>query len=100
MNRWLLKTEPSTYAYADLDRDLPAISVVDASSVATRTVKASDAPPGALSSPVRVIGDARVPASWEQLDDGFRSPVGDGGWVITVAEGATVSVREGQPFAR
>lgn len=53
-----------------------------------------------FNSPVRVIGDARVPASWQQLDDGFRSPAGDEGWVITVAKGATVSVREGQPIPR
>jgi Flp pilus assembly protein CpaB len=41
-------------------RDLPAVAVVDAGSVATRTVKVEDVPPGALTSPVKVIGQVLV----------------------------------------
>lgn len=44
--------------------------------------------------PVRVIGTAQVPPSWEQTSDGWRSPVGGVGWVISVAEGSVVSIEE------
>lgn len=51
-----------------------------------------DVPAGAA---VRVEGLARVPASWEQLPDGSRSPAEGEGWLIIVAEGASVTVTEG-----
>ena len=44
---------------------------------------------------VRVIGQATVPATWEQLSDGFRSPNTADGWLITVLSPGTVSFVEG-----
>ncbi len=52
--------EPNEVAILVATRDLPAISVVDATAVASRTVKASEAPHGALTSPVSVIGQVLV----------------------------------------
>jgi len=43
----------------------------------------------------RIIGPADVPASWDQLSDGARSPVLGDGWVISVTDGSTVTVTEG-----
>jgi hypothetical protein len=49
-------------------------------------------PPG---SPARVVGDATVPSTWTASDDGFQAPVLGEGWVISVGEGSSLSVREG-----
>ncbi|MEA1903464.1 MAG: hypothetical protein U9N56_08065 [Actinomycetota bacterium] len=43
----------------------------------------------------RVVGKATVPTVWEQLSDGWRSPVSGVGWVISVAEGASLTVTSG-----
>ena len=42
--------------------------------------------------PTRVVGEAVVPADWIQTEDGWNSPVEGGGWVISVAEGATLEI--------
>lgn len=47
-----------------------------------------------LGVPVRVVGSAQVPSGWEELDDGWRSPVAGTGWTITVPEGSVVSIEE------
>lgn len=49
------------------------------------------APPGF---PIRIVGDATVPASWEQLSDGWRSPGVGEGWVVSVSEGSSLTVSE------
>ena len=45
--------------------------------------------------PVRILGAATVPATWEQLSDGWRSPASGEGWVISVREGSSLSIAEG-----
>ncbi len=52
--------EPTEIDILVATRDLPAISVVDANAVAARTVKAGEAPYGAITSPVKVIGQVLV----------------------------------------
>ncbi len=47
-----------------------------------------------VGAPVTVTGTAQVPSSWEQTPDGWRSPVGGVGWVISVPEGSIVSIEE------
>jgi hypothetical protein len=42
-----------------------------------------------------VVGDATVPSTWTASDDGFQAPVLGEGWVISVGEGSSLSVREG-----
>lgn len=42
-----------------------------------------------------VVGEAVVPADWSPTDDGYQSPGGGGGWVITVEPGSVVSVTTG-----
>ena len=42
--------------------------------------------------PTRVVGEAVVPADWTQTEDGWSSPAEGGGWVISVAEGATLEI--------
>jgi hypothetical protein len=44
--------------------------------------------------PVTITGNAQVPESWVEVDGGYRAPVGGDGLVITVAEGASVSIIE------
>jgi hypothetical protein len=46
-------------------------------------------PPGV---PARVVGQAEVPPGWQPTSDGFRSPDEGDGWIIAVAEGASVVV--------
>jgi len=43
----------------------------------------------------RVVGNADVPIGWLTSADGFRSPVEDEGWVISVAAGSSVVINEG-----
>lgn len=43
----------------------------------------------------RVVGDAVVPASWERLSDGWRSPASGDGWVISPTEAGTLTVEDG-----
>jgi len=43
----------------------------------------------------RIIGQASVPDSWNELSDGARSPVPGDGWVISVPDGSNVTVIEG-----
>jgi hypothetical protein len=45
-------------------------------------------------SAVRVVGQAEVPTGWAETSDGWESPAGAGGWVISVAEGSTLAVTE------
>ena len=45
--------------------------------------------------PARVVGEAVVPAGWIPGDDGFASPTPGDGWVISVGEGSSLTVREG-----
>ncbi len=40
----------------------------------------------------RVVGEAVVPEDWVQTADGWTSPAGDGGWVISVSEGAILEI--------
>ncbi len=40
----------------------------------------------------RVVGEAVVPDDWTQTSDGWTSPAGGGGWVISVSEGATLEI--------
>jgi hypothetical protein len=49
------------------------------------------APPGF---PIRIVGDAVVPTSWEQLTDGWRSPNPGEGWVVSVSEVSSLTVSE------
>lgn len=48
-------------------------------------------PPGVAA---RVIGDATVPVSWQQLSDGARSPTSGDGWLISVPDGSSLSVTD------
>ncbi len=41
-----------------------------------------------------VTGPARVPEGWVANDDGWRSPEGDPGYLVTVEEGAELQIRE------
>ena len=43
---------------------------------------------------VRVVGQATVPATWQQLSDGARSPATGDGWMITVLSPGTVTFIE------
>jgi hypothetical protein len=45
-------------------------------------------------SAVRVVGQAEVPEGWTETSDGWESPAGAGGWVISVAAGSTLAVTE------
>ena len=45
--------------------------------------------------PARVVGEATVPAGWAQTSDGYESPTPGAGWVISVGEGSSLTVREG-----
>jgi hypothetical protein len=42
--------------------------------------------------PVRVVGQATVPADWETLSDGSRSPAQGDGWVLSVVAGSEVTL--------
>ena len=42
--------------------------------------------------PARVVGEAQVPPGWQETADGYSSPEGGEGWIIAVAEGASVVV--------
>lgn len=44
--------------------------------------------------PIRIVGDAVVPASWDQLTDGWRAPSLGEGWVVSVTEGSSLTVTE------
>jgi len=46
-------------------------------------------------SAVRVVGRAEVPDGWTETSDGWDSPAGAGGWVISVSEGSTLAVTVG-----
>jgi hypothetical protein len=45
-------------------------------------------------SAVRVVGSAQVPEGWTETPDGWDSPAGAGGWVISVTEGSTLAISE------
>ncbi len=49
-------------------------------------------PPGA---PARVVGEATVPAGWAETNDGYESSTPGAGWVISVPEGSSLTLREG-----
>lgn len=42
--------------------------------------------------PIRVVGQAAVPAEWVEVDDGFKSPVPGIGWVISVGQETSLRV--------
>jgi hypothetical protein len=44
--------------------------------------------------PVQVVGAAEVPVSWETTDSGTKAPATGEGWLISVAEGATLVIKE------
>jgi hypothetical protein len=44
--------------------------------------------------PARVVGQAVVPSSWVESDDGFESPTPGPGWVISVGEGSSLTVTD------
>ncbi|MEX1125404.1 MAG: hypothetical protein WEE53_07035 [Acidimicrobiia bacterium] len=46
-------------------------------------------------SAVRVVGAADVPQGWTETSDGWESPAGAGGWVVSVSEGSTLAITEG-----
>jgi hypothetical protein len=46
-------------------------------------------------SPARVVGDAAVPGGWVESAGGSASPTPGDGWVISVAEGTSLTVIEG-----
>ncbi|HEY4584015.1 MAG TPA: hypothetical protein VI980_03100 [Acidimicrobiia bacterium] len=46
-------------------------------------------------SAVRVVGSADVPEGWTETSDGWESPSGAGGWVVSVTEGSTLAITEG-----
>jgi hypothetical protein len=45
-------------------------------------------------SAVRVVGQAEVPEGWTETSDGWDSPAGAGGWVISVSAGSTLAITE------
>lgn len=45
--------------------------------------------------PVRVVGEAVVPAGWVEGPDGMESPTPGEGWVISVGEGSSLTLSEG-----
>ena len=45
--------------------------------------------------PARVVGDAVVPDGWAESAEGSASPTPGEGWVISVAEGTSLTVSEG-----
>jgi hypothetical protein len=49
-------------------------------------------PPGA---PARVVGEATVPSEWVATNDGYESPTSGAGWVISVAEGSSLTLIAG-----
>lgn len=65
----------------------PGVSLVTVEGAFNFTVP-SDAP-------VRVVGSASVPESWSETSDGWVSPNGGSGWVISVPSGSSVSIVEG-----
>lgn len=44
---------------------------------------------------VRVVGVAEVPGDWTATADGWQSPAGTGGWVVSVSEGSTLAITAG-----
>ncbi len=42
---------------------------------------------------VRVVGVAEVPGDWTETEDGWESPAGSGGWVVSVAAGSTLTIK-------
>jgi hypothetical protein len=44
--------------------------------------------------PARVVGSASVPETWSETSDGWMSPNGGNGWVISVPAGSSVSIVE------
>jgi hypothetical protein len=109
---WSLELDPSP-AWAlslggDLSADLSTLRVTElqiegqgsvrlGSPMAETPVSVSgnfevEVPGGAA---VRVVGVAEVPGDWTQTDDGWESPAGSGGWVVSVTEGSTLAIREG-----
>lgn len=45
--------------------------------------------------PVVVFGDARVPDSWIETSDGWRSPTEGEGWVVTISPDSVVAIDQG-----
>lgn len=43
----------------------------------------------------RIVGEATVPDTWDQLTDGWRSPTPGDGWVIAPTTGSTLTVIDG-----
>lgn len=45
--------------------------------------------------PARLLGDWPVPETWVKVTDGWESPAGRSGWVISVGEGGALTVSSG-----
>lgn len=45
--------------------------------------------------PVRLVGRAAVPTTWKKLSDGWRGPTVGQGWVVTIADGSSVTATGG-----
>lgn len=45
--------------------------------------------------PARLLGDWPVPDTWVRVTDGWESPAGRSGWVISVSEGGALTVSNG-----
>ena len=93
-----------------VDADLTSLSIIELSLGGGGTVRLGptngEAPVGVDGSyrlvisddiPARVNGTASVPGTWVADAEGATSPAGGGGWVVTVASGATVNVVSAGP---
>ena len=108
---WSLKLDPSP-AWAlslggELSADLTAVRVTELQIEGRGSVRLgtpmAEAPVAVSGdfvievsggSAVRVVGQAGVPDGWTETSDGWESPAGAGGWVISVAEGSTLAITE------
>lgn len=68
---------------------IPAVDAITSASIAGAF--AFDVPSGV---PIMVLGNATVPSSWIVSGDEASSPIEGEGWVISVAEGSSLTVTE------
>jgi len=108
---WSLELDPSP-AWAlslggDLSADLTALRVTELQIEGEGSIRLGSAigetpvaiagefemevPSGAA---VRVVGSAEVPGNWTETADGWQSPAGSAGWVVSVGEGSTLAITE------
>ncbi len=90
-----LDADLSTTNIANLQLDGSGVVSVGSVSVSTPLTVSGDflieVPDG---TPVRVVGPAELPPGWERTASGGSSPETGQGWVISVAEGSVVEIRE------